>query len=314
MVSPFNEQSARLAPSGPYTYRAFGLVVRSDIYLAELEPDETPAADVEIRIRSDLGRQRPPDQEVRGFAPECDYMYWPNVGGFIVRGEHAIDVEPAEGAPASLLSLPLLGPIMGLLLHRRGRLILHASAVTCAGKSAVFLGASGKGKSTIAATAASMGHRLLADDVLAIDMSSARPCILPGFPNMKLVADAAAGIDASGASILPQPTPEFPKQLRRIAGPFDHTPHDVDGVFVLERGDDARIEPLPTPAGLDAVFKNAYVPMFKTGVWTSDEARVLLRQCAHLVHSTRVARLVTPNTLQRLPEALDLVARTLAHS
>jgi len=47
-------------------------------------------------------------------------------------------VEPEPGAEEAILRLYLLGPVLGILLHQRGFLVLHASVVSMAGAAVVF--------------------------------------------------------------------------------------------------------------------------------------------------------------------------------
>lgn len=56
-----------------------------------------------------------------------------------------------------------------LLRHLEGRLGLHGSAVSVGQSAVVFLGSSGRGKSTLAATMCRRGAALLADDAVGIE-------------------------------------------------------------------------------------------------------------------------------------------------
>ncbi len=67
------------------------------------------------------------------------------------------------------ITMCLLGPIIGFVLHLRGAPCLHASAVAVEGRAVAFLGHSGAGKSTTAAAFIRRGFRALTDDVLALD-------------------------------------------------------------------------------------------------------------------------------------------------
>ncbi|KAK0340476.1 hypothetical protein LTR94_030339, partial [Friedmanniomyces endolithicus] len=143
------------APS--YRYRLFGLVAVSDFELPELVKDETGAAvDLTIQQRSIGNREAlRPAEDFGGvlghFSAEEDVLFWPQVGAFRVRGVHAIDYDPNEGVGPSLISQPLLGAVVALILRRRGLLTLHGSAVELSAGAVVFLGDKGAGKSTTAA-------------------------------------------------------------------------------------------------------------------------------------------------------------------
>jgi ABC-type glutathione transport system ATPase component len=73
------------------------------------------------------------------------------VGAFLVRGGREIMIDAVPGVDARTLRLSLLGPALALVLHQRGRFVLHASTVAVAGSAIAFLGEKGWGKSTIAA-------------------------------------------------------------------------------------------------------------------------------------------------------------------
>ena len=65
--------------------------------------------------------------------------------------------------------------VLPLILPALGTEVLHASAVLGTAGVAAFCGASGTGKSTIAAALAHRGHTIWADDAVAVDMSQPEP-------------------------------------------------------------------------------------------------------------------------------------------
>jgi hypothetical protein len=80
----------------------------------------------------------------------------------------------------------LLGPIFGLLLRLRGIVCLHASAVEISGRSIVFAGREGAGKSTTAAAFAKLGFPVLSDDIVALAEQEGRFHIHPAYPRVNL--------------------------------------------------------------------------------------------------------------------------------
>jgi len=188
----------------PHFYKAYGLTISSEIELPELEPSAPASVDVLITVgRIDLPKPSPETGTAFRFEPQQQYLAWQTVGAFLITDACRIEVEPAPDVDDALLAFPLLGPVMALLLHQRGLLILHASAIAVGGKSAVFMGDKGAGKSTTASAMIRAGHRLLTDDVVALDLT-AQPMIVPGFPQLKLAADAAAAFPIRQAEIRPQ--------------------------------------------------------------------------------------------------------------
>ena len=110
-------------------YRAYGLTVASDVALPELEPAEPAAADILIAIGTiDMPKPSSEAATIFRFEPDRQYLAWHAVGSFLISNASRIDIEPAPGVDDALLAFPLLGPVMALLLHQRGLLVLHASA------------------------------------------------------------------------------------------------------------------------------------------------------------------------------------------
>jgi len=119
--------------------------------------------------------------------PEKAVFYYQDVALFTIIKGCEVFVSPVTGVDCDLLVNTVLGTPMGILLLQRGFLVLHASAVEINGKITCFLGASGAGKSTTVCSLICSGHKLVADDVVAIKISSsALPEVLPGYPWMKV--------------------------------------------------------------------------------------------------------------------------------
>jgi hypothetical protein len=121
----------------------------------------------------------------------------PGIARFLLTaGEHIL-VEPESDARLGDIPVFLVGTALGLLLHQRGSVVLHASAVEADGKAILFCGPSGAGKSTLAAALADRGYPLLADDlcVLSIDERGV-PLAHPDGGRLKLWARAVEALGA----------------------------------------------------------------------------------------------------------------------
>ncbi|MFV0644569.1 MAG: hypothetical protein ACK5NN_08725 [Sphingomonadaceae bacterium] len=176
-------------------YQIYGLAVASDFYLAEAESCEPCVPDITIRNRAVAAHDAGPNAANGSFRsfiqqPDGDLLVFSGVGRFRVQHGKAISVELDPGFDRRLIGLPLLGPVMAILLHQRGHMVLHASAIAIDDQAHVFLGDKGAGKSTTAAGLITAGHRLIVDDVVALALSdSGEPVIHAGFPAMKLDQD-----------------------------------------------------------------------------------------------------------------------------
>lgn len=297
-------------------YRAYGLTISSEVALPELETTAPAEADVVIAVGPvDHPRPRLEAGTAFRFEPARQYLAWEAVGAFLISDARRIDIEPAPGIDDQLIAFPLLGPVMALLLHQRGLLVLHASAIAVGGRSAIFMGDKGAGKSTTASAMISAGHRLLTDDVVAVDLSRPdEPVIIPGFPQLKLAADAAAAIPIRQAEIRPQAHPAIDKAQHRLHGGFARDAVAAARVYILQRGDKAAISALTGPGALSALIKFSYVTRFGRAALVGDFAATHLRQCAGFANRVGVHRLEVPTGLDRIGEAVALIERDLAGS
>ncbi|RWC40771.1 MAG: serine kinase [Mesorhizobium sp.] len=300
-------------------YRAYGLTIASEVMLPELEPAAPGAADVVITVGAiDLPKPSPEAATDFRFEPDRQYLAWHAVGAFLISDGRRIDIEPAPGVDDALIAFPLLGPVMALLLHRRGLLVLHASAIAVAGASAtftgvIFMGDKGAGKSTTASAMIRAGHQLLTDDVVALDLADPNePMIVPGFPQIKLAADAAAAISLGQAEVRPQVHPAIDKMQHRLNGDFSGDKVPATRIYILERGEKADITPLPAIAALPAIIKFSYVARFGRAALSGDFAAMHLRQCSAIANHVGVCRLEVPTALGRIGEAVELITRDLA--
>lgn len=281
--------------------------------MPELEPAEPAAADILISVGAiDMPKPSPEAATIFRFEPDRQYLAWHAVGAFLISDACRIEVEPAPGIDDALIAFPLLGPVMALILHQRGLLVLHASAVAIAGKSAIFMGDKGAGKSTTASAMIRAGHELLTDDVVALDLSHPdEPMIVPGFPQIKLAADAAAAISLEGAQVRPQVHPAINKAQHRLQSAFSRDRVPATRIYILERGRKAEISPMPGIAALPAVIRFSYVTRFGRAALVGDFAAAHLGHCARLADRVGVCRLEVPTGLDRIGEVVSLVEHDL---
>jgi hypothetical protein len=158
----------------------------------------------------------------------------------------------------------LLGPVVGHFLRRRGELCLHGSAVLLGGRCVVFAGPAGAGKSTLAAAMATLGRRILTEDVCCLARDGEAFRVQPGYPRIRLWPDAAALIGVPQAE-LPPLTPNWDKRFMPLAEgarAFHDRPEPLAAVFVLTPRDDmteaARLRELGGQEGLAELAANTY--------------------------------------------------------
>lgn len=89
--------------------------------------------------------------------------------------------------------------VLPLILAHQGQTVLHASAVAVAGQGIAFIGATGRGKSTLAASFARAGYPFLTDDGLIVVPGADGFAIQPRRPILRLRSDSEAAMRSATA-------------------------------------------------------------------------------------------------------------------
>lgn len=292
-------------------YAAYGLTISSELPLPELIPAQDGTPELRIwfgaieRLPDEVGRQ---GDFVRAGVAEA-VLFWDAVAAFHIRQGREIIVEPHPGVDGNLLRSFLLGSAVGVALDQRGLLTLHASAVEIDGCAVAFIGWKGFGKSTTAAALHARGHRLLTDDILALDLAGDAPVIYPGFAQLKLRPDAASSVVAQ-PELLPRLHPEIDKLAHRPTAGFSLDPLPLRGIFLLDQGERPEVTPLRPHETFFALVCHSYAQRF---LKAPSATAAHFRQCERLAASVPVQRLRRPYRLEGLPDVLDLVETHVAH-
>ncbi len=269
-------------------------------------------ADVVIRLAAvDGPLPAPAEWRLTRFEQAEAYFAWQGVGRFFVTDGHMIEVELLPGVDPDMLGLFLLGPVMAALLHQRGDLVLHGSAVEIApGRAALFVGDNGAGKSTLAGAFLKAGHSVLTDDVIAVDPAGpvrARTA----FPAMKLSHEALTALAPLPGEVLPSVAGNAAKLRFRFAAEAGDKATPVSHIYVVQRGADVSIAGLDPVERLGAIMRYSYMPKFGAEPLSGPLSAPYFRQCAAVAHSVPVSRLVMPDGFAALPRVVaSLVSDT----
>jgi len=190
-------------------YQLSDLLFESDAQLPELRQAPADLADdVELRVNWRSARPR----AAVATAPFASWLTaegepwltfaavdgqflltFPEHGQFTVaRDGSRVDVEPFTGTPPDTMRHLFLHQILPLVLSRRGRLVLHAGAVSYHDRVVAFIGRSGGGKSTLAVACARAGASLVCDDCLVVNRHGDRWTTLPYHAGIRLWPEALA--------------------------------------------------------------------------------------------------------------------------
>jgi hypothetical protein len=224
-----------------------------------------------------------------------------------VQSGNEIILDPFPNVEQRVIRLALLGVVMSVLLNQRGILVLHASAVSLNGTAMAFLGHKEAGKSTLAATLYARGYQLVADDVVAVDISGAKaPMILPAFPQLKLWPEAVAAAVGDVLEAWPQLHSQVEKRGRLVNGRFVRQPVAVGHLYVLEQGASLEIQPLrPQEAMMQLISYSSMARFGRQALAINDDRHFF--QCARLARHSQVYYLKRPLGFDLLPAIAQLV-------
>ena len=220
----------------------------------------------------------------------------------------------SEGSTVADAAVYLRGPILGLVLRLRGRLCLHASAIAVGGSAVAIVGDGGAGKSTTAAAFLKLGHRLLSDDVAALQLKNSAFYVMPGYPRLNLWPDAGEAL-YEGHATLPRVTPVnginhwWDKRYREldIEREFCAEPLPLSAVYVLgERRADrdrTQVERLSAQDAFVALANGTYVHYALDDAMRAKEFRDL----GQLVSRTPVRWVARPDGAEHLVDLCELI-------
>jgi hypothetical protein len=295
-----------------YSYTAFGLGIHSFLPLPELVAGNGKA-DVIFRLGKVDETNLQVLDDARSFKATSDeaYYFFKEVGRFLVRGGREVIVELNPGVDERAVRLCLLGPIVALVLHQQGRLILHASAVAVGDNAIAFLGGQGWGKSTLAAAFHVRGHSVLADDVTAIQTDSACPTVLPGFPQIKLWPNSIVAL-GDVPETLPALHPDIDKRAYRVATGFAQVPLPLKRIYVLAPGTDVQIESLSPQEALIELIGHSYAARFGNELLQATGMAKHFKQCARVAQNACLYRFRRPASLSVLDEHVTTLINNIS--
>jgi hypothetical protein len=231
----------------------------------------------------------------------------PDVGRFLLCAgkEILIDLEPHSDDHE--LRAVLLGAVFGALCHQRGITPLHASAIDLADGCVAFVGTSGAGKSTVAATLARRGYEIITDDECFLQLGTNGDVqTWPGISRIRLWEDTRAALGFSGPGVqqlirgsnkyfVPVRPPRNPIQARPLRRVYqlDRAPNGVAEVTRLQGAD-----------AVDVLMQNVYPSGFAAALGYQSH---VFNVCTVAARDVPVFRLRRPWDLAALDQGIELL-------
>jgi hypothetical protein len=295
-----------------YTYVVYGLKLKSEIELPELIGTEglTPYDPTPVEIfKGDV----PPDlanaeTSVEGYRIVKDKALFVMTGTarFLIADGKFIRVAPVEGHEPSWLRITLLSGALGILLHQRGLLPLHASAVISGDICIGFGGNSGAGKSTLAAGLSKQGLKLLTEDKLVVRRTATGWMAWPGIPFLHLSTLSA---QHGGLSAMTQTStsPRAAKYIYLDRVRFDLTPRLLKVLYLMDWSP-AGSEPTITQLSpTEAFFHLRAAASLQGLILTMGRESLFLQWATNLLKDIPVFRFSRPQNYSQFEVGLELL-------
>lgn len=241
--------------------------------------------------------------------PQEVCFHWSRVGTCVVRKGNEIIVEPEPEVTPGLLCHFLLGVPLAMLLHQRGILVLHASAVAIDDEVVAFVGDSGQGKSTTTGALHKRGHDLITDDILAVDLTTEQAIALPSYPQMRLLPESAVSL-GNNPEALPRIFPEGEKRSRLLSEGFCNVPLPLKQIYVLAYGEKRQVLPLTPQQAFLEVATQSYP--YQNILKATNTATAKFQRITALVNQVPVCRLERPRDLEALPALVQFIENHVA--
>lgn len=238
-----------------FHYSVYGLAVESDTPLPELAGVSDFCTQSKERVRihlKGLGNQRSEPAAWFLSSRLPDGQSWLRAArtdeGFLLRYADLADFlidrpgdnihlgrVASEASPDTIRHLAL-DQVLPMVLSLRGEVPLHATAVLTPKGVCAFLGATGAGKSALAASFCLAGYPLMSDDCLVL-RDKGRIFALPGYPGVRLWPDAAETL--GGALRDGQPVAHYTAKRRTLGSAgvnsFAAEPGPLAAIYEIER-------------------------------------------------------------------------------
>lgn len=302
-------------------YAICGLSVAAALPLPGVWPDAVKAnPDVQVRVGAIPDEPETPDYlgPTWRLVGRRFYLEVPGVLRMMAEAGREIVAEPLEAATDADIAPFILSTGFAAILHQRRLLALHAATVAWQGRAIALCGATGMGKSTLAATLCRAGAAFVGDDIAAIrtDTADGVPLVWPDGRQHRLWADAIEHLSLAERQGAP-----IRSHMRKFHVAPSSSAHPVEdalplaAVILLSSRDRTA---LPGPPSIERVPLVDAAPMVRGEIYRPYLARrlgndpLMFIQIAALLCRAPVFRLERTRGLEYLDDAAALVLNAVA--
>lgn len=290
--------------SHTFTYKAFGLIFKSEFEIPELLPSEG-LPDIELVLGTtpkhidEITKQGVKYQATKNeFLLEVDH-----IARYYVKDGNKVVVELIKDSADKEVRLFLLGSVFGALFLQRGLLPIHGSSIKFGNSATIFTGLSGVGKSSIAAHFVIQGFQALADDISVVNNDLK---VVPGFPSLKIWNDVLKKLEIRNDSLM-EIRPNIKKFQLPIHNQYFTESLPLKNLVILNTKNSPgfEIEELTGIKKFNAIKNNTYRYRFVKGLEQQLDHFQILSKLLPEIKVYKVARPQAPLSLIDLGEFLQ---------
>jgi len=298
------------------SYRICEYTFRSNVPIPELVPGDEPHPDFTFQLCADT----------EDFSESCHWLnHWYSLdgsvwlafarleAGYLLRFPALTDFVVStdvrtvccylrENCPPETMRHLLLNQVIPIVLSHLGKLVLHASACATPQGAMAFMGMSGTGKSTLAASFGLLGFAVLTDDCLLVEEQDGEIMTVPSYPGLRLWPETVTALFEQEPVLQPLAHYTDKKRLLFDQDHFDG-PLSLRAIYVLTQPENMQditgvtITPLLASEALLETVKHT----FQLDITDREKLGHSFRQYEWLAKSVLFFRLVFPRAHAFLP-------------
>lgn len=203
------------------------------------------------------------------------------------------------GLPPHTIDHFLRDQVAPRVLAHEGRFVLHSGGVRVEDCAILLMGATGRGKSTLAASLDRAGYPLLGDDAMIVDRAD-RPSARAVYPSLRLLPDSIAALYS--APVATSAIAHYsPKQRVALPDVEEARPLPIRAIFVIAEPpgkDQISIARMNPSHACMALVENS----FALDPADLEQARGRLNHASRLAARVPIFEIAYPRAFDRLPE------------
>jgi hypothetical protein len=296
-----------------FFYSVFGLNIKSELELPGLQNGNSNPQDLVIT------EGYVPDNLVYSVEYQGNFQYTDNEflfksknsGKFWVKNSDEIIFEKYDNSTYEDVRVLLLSIVMGIVLHKKEKFPLHASAVEYNGKTLLFSGMCGSGKSTIAAAFIQHGAKFISDDITVIDVLDDKFFAVPSFSQMKLWPDSLEELGLK-SSDFEKFRPKLEKRKMTMEN-MQAKKSEICVIYFLQRNNmnKHKIEELSVQSKIHLLENNTFRIRHLKQIGNNQKH---FGTCCELAKSVQIKKLTRPQNQFLLDETIDMIIEDMRHS